>query len=66
MILLKVVEINTFIHLKVYGVYGVNFINVQNNEEVILTVTVFIGYMKLKSHLYGINEKKSKLRGKLD
>ena len=36
-------------------VYDFKFINMENNEEVILTLN--IGYMKFKSQFYGLNRK---------
>ena len=52
---------NTNIHSFEYRcVYGVKYLNVENNEEIILTVTVFFRYMKFKTHLSGINKKNQK------
>ena len=36
-------------------VYDIKYINLENNEEVILAIT--IGYMKFKSHFYGLSKK---------
>ena len=54
MILLKIIERKYFDSFEYRCVYDITFTNMQNNEEVILTLT--LGYMKYKSQLYGLNK----------
>ena len=61
MILIKIVEINIFIHLNIDVCMTLNIINMENNEEVILAIT--IGSMEFKSQFHGLNEKITKVLG---
>ena len=44
-------------------VYDIKYINMENNEEAILSIT--LGYMKYKSHIYGLSKKNQKCKNEL-